>query len=131
MTSSFSLLLHSRKFWLAVIAVVQTLLFSLVPNFPSEIWLAIDVLLGVLITAIAIEDIGAKLGGTIVLTAGGVLRSLLNSRKFWLAVVGIVQTVLFCLLPDFPEVVWQAVNGLIEVMILTIAVGDAAEKFRR
>lgn len=53
-------LLRSRKFWLAVVALGQTILFSLLPQFPAEVWQAIDVVLGVLIGAIAYEDGAAK-----------------------------------------------------------------------
>lgn len=49
-------LIHSRKFWLAVFGVVQTVLFHFMPNFPAEIWQAIDALVAVLISAIAAED---------------------------------------------------------------------------
>ena len=30
-------LMRSRKFWLAVVGVTQTVLFNLVPNFPPEV----------------------------------------------------------------------------------------------
>lgn len=55
-------LLYSRKFWLAVIALAQTLLFNFIPGFPPAVWQAIDAVLAVLIAAIAIEDAGAKIG---------------------------------------------------------------------
>lgn len=53
-------LLYSRKFWLAVLALVQTVLFNLLPNFPAEVWQAIDAVLVALIGAIAVEDAAAK-----------------------------------------------------------------------
>lgn len=49
-------LLKSRKFWIAVIAITQTVVFGLIPSFPPEIWAAIDALAVVLIGAIAHED---------------------------------------------------------------------------
>ncbi len=52
----------SRKFWLAVFALVQTSVFQYVPDFPKEIWQSIDVLVSVLILAIAIEDAGRNIG---------------------------------------------------------------------
>ena len=55
-------LLKSRKFWLAVFAVAQTVLFNFIPDFPHEIWQAIDGLVAVLIAAIAAEDMAAKVG---------------------------------------------------------------------
>lgn len=56
-------LLHSRKFWIAVFGLVQTILFHLLPTFPPAIWQAIDTLAGVLIIAIAAEDVALKLAG--------------------------------------------------------------------
>jgi len=55
-------LLHSRKFWLAVVALVQTILFQFVPAFPKEVWLSISGVLAVLIAAIAVEDAAEKRG---------------------------------------------------------------------
>ena len=55
-------LLTSRKFWLAVFALVQTIVFQYVPDFPKEIWQSIDGLVVVLILAIAVEDAGKKIG---------------------------------------------------------------------
>ncbi len=55
-------LLKSRKFWLAVFAVAQTVLFNFIPDFPPDIWQAIDVLVIVLIAAIAAEDMAHKVG---------------------------------------------------------------------
>jgi hypothetical protein len=60
MKNVFSLLLQSRKFWLAVVGLVQTVLFQFVPDFPMEVWLAIDALLAVVIAGIAVEDAGEK-----------------------------------------------------------------------
>ena len=54
-------LLESRKFWLAVFGVVQVAVLTYL-NVPDEIWQAIAALVAVLITAIAIEDAGEKLG---------------------------------------------------------------------
>ena len=59
-----SSLLHSRKFWLAVVALAQTVLFAFVPDFPQEVWEAINTVLLVLIAAIAAEDAAEKLGAT-------------------------------------------------------------------
>jgi hypothetical protein len=53
-----------------------------------------------------------------------------RSRKFWLAVVAMTQTVVFTLLPDFPDEVWQAINIILLWLIGTIAVEDAASKIR-
>jgi len=55
-------LLRSRKFWLAVVALAQTILFQFVPQFPQEVWLSINGVLAVLIAAIAVEDAAEKRG---------------------------------------------------------------------
>ena len=56
------------------------------------------------------------------------MSSLLHSRKFWIAVFGLLQTILFQFLPDFPPTVWQAIDVLVMVVIAAIAWEDAAEK---
>lgn len=53
-------LLHSSKFWLAVLAMVQTILFQFVPNFPETVWMSIDGVLIVVIGSICAEDIAEK-----------------------------------------------------------------------
>lgn len=52
---------RSRKFWLAVAAVAQTAVFALIPQFPDEVWGAIDVILLWVIGTIAVEDAAKKL----------------------------------------------------------------------
>lgn len=56
-------LLHSRKFWLAVFGLIQTIVFHFLPHFPPEVWQAIDALVVVLIAAIAAEDVALKRAG--------------------------------------------------------------------
>ncbi len=58
------------------------------------------------------------------------LESLWRSRKFWLAVVAVVQTVVFALIPGFPDAVWAAINVILLWLIGTIAAEDAASKIR-
>jgi type III secretory pathway component EscV len=58
----FQALIRSRKFWLAVVAVVQTIVFQLVPGFPDPVWAAINVILLWLIGMIAVEDAAWKRG---------------------------------------------------------------------
>jgi hypothetical protein len=55
-------ILKSRKFWLAVFGVVQTIVLHYL-SIPQDIWVAIDALVVVLIYSIAVEDAGAKAGG--------------------------------------------------------------------
>jgi hypothetical protein len=57
----FELLWRSRKFWLAVVAVIQTVVFALIPDFPDEVWAAINVIFLWLIGMIAVEDAARKL----------------------------------------------------------------------
>jgi hypothetical protein len=56
------------------------------------------------------------------------MKSLLYSRKFWIAVFALGQTILFQFVPDFSPAVWQAIDGLAAVLIATIAAEDVAEK---
>ena len=56
------------------------------------------------------------------------MASLLKSRKFWLAMLALAQTVLFQYFPQFPQAVWQAIDGVLAVLIAAIAVEDAAAK---
>jgi hypothetical protein len=55
------------------------------------------------------------------------LNGLLHSRKFWLAVFGVVQALVLHYL-DVPEEIWQSIVALVGVLIAAIAVEDAAEK---
>ena len=57
------------------------------------------------------------------------IRGLLKSRKVLLAALGIIQTIVFNLIPDFPPEVWKSINTLLLAVIGGIAVEDAAEKF--
>lgn len=52
---------------------------------------------------------------------------LLHSRKFWLAVFGVVQALVLHYL-DVPDDIWQSIVVLVGVLIAAIAVEDAAEK---
>ena len=55
------------------------------------------------------------------------MASLLKSRKFWLAVVGVVQVVALNYF-GVPEDIWQSIAVLISVLIAGIAIEDAGEK---
>lgn len=57
------------------------------------------------------------------------LKSLLRSRKFLLAVFGVVQTLVLHYL-SVPDDVWQHIVTLVMVLIGSIALEDAAEKRR-
>ena len=127
-SNPFTKLLYSRKFWLAMVALVQTVLFQFVPDFPANVWQSIDAVLAVLIAAIAVEDAAAKWTKAIIVPMSNPFTKLLYSRKFWLTVVALVQTVLFQFVPDFPAEVWQSINAVLVVLITAIAVEDAAAK---
>lgn len=60
MSKSLNGLVYSRKFWLAVFGLITALLFHFFTDIPLDIWRAIEILVAVLIMAIAIEDSGAK-----------------------------------------------------------------------
>jgi hypothetical protein len=62
MNSPLQALLHSRKFWLAVFAIVQALVLHYL-SVPDDIWQAIVALIMVLIAAIAAEDTASKASG--------------------------------------------------------------------
>jgi len=55
-------LLKSRKFWLAVVGVLEVVVLDYL-GVPANIWQAIAALIGVVIAGIAIEDAGAKSAG--------------------------------------------------------------------
>lgn len=55
------------------------------------------------------------------------MKSLLYSRKFWLAVFAVVQSIVLHYL-DIPQEVWQTIVALVMVLITSIAVEDFAEK---
>lgn len=55
------------------------------------------------------------------------MTSLLRSRKFWLAMFGVAQTVVLHYL-EIPDEVWQSIAALIGVLIVSIAAEDAAAK---
>lgn len=61
MLSPFERLWRSRKFWLALVAVAQTVVFELLPGFPDAIWQAVDVILLWLIGMVTVEDVVRKM----------------------------------------------------------------------
>lgn len=54
-------LLRSRKFLLALAAVIQTVLLHYL-DVPDDVWQAINLLIGSVIAGIAIEDAAEKYG---------------------------------------------------------------------
>jgi hypothetical protein len=50
-----AVLLKSRSFWLAVVAVVQTVVLYYF-QVPQAIWLSINALIGVVIAALTVDD---------------------------------------------------------------------------
>jgi hypothetical protein len=55
-------LAKSRRFWLAVFAIVQTIVMSYL-NIKPEVWQSIAALVAVLIAAITVDDVTYNLGG--------------------------------------------------------------------
>lgn len=55
------------------------------------------------------------------------MSGLLKSRKFWLAVFGVIQAVVLFYF-EVPEEIWQTIAGLVAVVIAGIAVEDAGAK---
>jgi len=136
MLNAWKELLMGRKFWLAVVALVQTCVFAFT-DVPHVLWLSIDALLVSVIITIAWEDSALKASGTFL--AGSIatdfwpgflamLGSLVKSRKVWLAAVGVLQTFLFYYIPDFPQEVWLSINGVLIIVIGTVAWEDASLK---
>ena len=59
----FKSLFQSRKFWLAALAVVNTLV-SYYLDIPAEVWGSVDALLVSVIVGITAEDAALKASGT-------------------------------------------------------------------
>jgi hypothetical protein len=57
------------------------------------------------------------------------MSTLIVSRKFWLAVFGVVQAVVLHYLA-VPDEIWQAVVVLVSVLIAGIAVEDAGRNIK-
>lgn len=135
----FSKLLQSRKFWLAVLALLQTVVFLLRPSFPPELWAAVNEVLIVLIVSVTVENVATFVAAgigkdnlyatrAISLTDGqSRLPWLLKSRKFWLAVVALAQTAIFSSMPDFPPELWDGINTVLLIVIGLYAVEDATQ----
>ena len=60
-----------------------------------------------------------------------VLKGLLRSRKVWLAIIGVAQTIVFACIPDFDPAVWQAINVLLLACIMGITLEDSASKLHK
>ena len=57
------------------------------------------------------------------------MSGLLKSRKFWLMIFGVVQSLVLQYL-DVPDDVWKAITALVMVLISSIAAEDFASKLR-
>jgi hypothetical protein len=60
---AFKSLMTSRRFWLAVVAVLTTVVAQYVPNFPPAIWQAVLGLVGLLVVALTVDDVAAVRAG--------------------------------------------------------------------
>jgi hypothetical protein len=65
---AFNSLITSRRFWLAVFGIAQSVVFVYVPSFPKDIWIAVDALVTVLIAALTVDDAVALAAGRHYLT---------------------------------------------------------------
>lgn len=63
MGNAFKLLFQSRKFWMAVLGVINTLVGYYL-HLPQEVWVSINALLLVVIVGITAEDAAEKASGT-------------------------------------------------------------------
>lgn len=54
-------------------------------------------------------------------------QSFLHSRKFWLAVFGVIQALVLHYF-SVPDEIWQSIVALVMVLIASIAVEDAGAK---
>jgi hypothetical protein len=55
------------------------------------------------------------------------MKSLLKSRKFYLSCFGVLQALVLHYF-QVPEEIWQAIAGLVAVLVASIAIEDAGEK---
>ena len=53
MKETLEILIRTPAFWTAVLMLIQTLLFLLVPGFSVELWAAISALLGVVFAVVS------------------------------------------------------------------------------
>lgn len=53
-------LLTDSRFWSALILLAQTLLFYLAPQFPAELWTAINTFLGVVLAILVGNSVMTK-----------------------------------------------------------------------
>lgn len=56
---------------------------------------------------------------------------LVRSRKFWIAVFGLVTNLVFYFLPEFPTEIWASVDAIVLALIGTIAAEDVAAKWHK
>lgn len=50
-------LLRNTQFWLALVAVAQTVIFQFFPAFSPELWKAIDAVIAILIASLTASDV--------------------------------------------------------------------------
>lgn len=131
-------LIISRKFWLAILAVVHTIVTTSL-KAPAELWLPVNGLLAAVILTLAWEDAAAKRSGRLMPSSLPVdfkwdpwliFERLVRSRKVWLAAIGCAQTYLFYFIPTFDKEVWLSIDGLLVMLMSSFAWEDAGEKGR-
>ena len=55
------------------------------------------------------------------------MKKLLESRRFWLAMLAAFQTILLQFAPNFPQEVWLSIDAVLLVVILAYTVNDVTE----
>lgn len=55
---------------------------------------------------------------------------LLHDPKFWTAVLFLVQTVLFLVMPGFPPELWTALSGVLAIVFATLTTRSTVQKQR-
>ncbi len=59
--NAFQLLIHSKAFWTALIAVISAIVMTYV-NVPQNIWIPIEALLGTVVIIFTGDEVGQSLG---------------------------------------------------------------------
>lgn len=129
----FEQLKRSRQFWIAVVAALWNVLFYVWPDFPPEVRDALNVLAMVIIGALTVEDAARAVANARAPVSVAAINYgnpeqiswLFKSRKFWFAVFAAVQSIVFASIPDFPPEIWQSIDAIVVVAILSLTVADS------
>ena len=59
------------------------------------------------------------------------MTALLKNSKFWLAVVGVIQSILLQVFTELPPSIWQSIDVLIAVVIVALTGGEITMELKR